>query len=225
MAPRADPAGIIVVSNGFQIPRTANCGCRQSWHNPMQWLSLPNHHHSSMQMEAEWISCHQAPSFSVTMGTASSVSCMLEAMNRELSSLIHLHIEDMEKTPLAYSAAYSNICESRRRMGPFVHQIPMSLKKMIAQSSPLGWVWGSEPTGARSSPFLQGGAWRVVPGLRMLSKVDTLTLCHQGTFSPPHASQNLHIWGTEVWPACCWINHSTPPKPLAWSSTRPRETS
>lgn len=79
-------------------------------------FSLPHHHLSSVQMEAQWISCHQAPSFSVTMGTASSVSCMLEAMNRELSSLIYLHIEDMEKAPLAYSAAYSDISESRRRI-------------------------------------------------------------------------------------------------------------
>lgn len=87
----------------------------------MQWLSLHNHHLSSVQMEAQWISCHQAPSFSVTMGTVSSVSCMLEATNRELSSLIYLHIEDMEKTPLAYSAAYSNICESRRRIGALLY--------------------------------------------------------------------------------------------------------
>lgn len=76
-------------------------GCRQwSWHFPVQWLSLANHHLSFMQMETQRVSCHQAPSFSLTMGTASSVSCMLEAVNRELSSLIHLHIEDMEKNPL-----------------------------------------------------------------------------------------------------------------------------
>lgn len=125
-----------------------NCGCRQwSWHIPVQWLSLPNCHLSFMQMETQWISCHQAPSFSLTMGTASSVSCMLEAMNRELSSLIYLHIEDMEKTSLlAYSPAYSNICETRRRIWAlFVLQISVPLNKgAIAQASLPRWVWDSE---------------------------------------------------------------------------------
>lgn len=113
----------------------------------MQWLSLPNHHLRFMQMETHWISCCQAPSFSLTMGTASSVSCMLEAMNRELSSLIYFHMEEMEKTSLlAYSAAYSNICETRRRIWAlFVLQISVPLDKgEIAQSSLLGWQRDSE---------------------------------------------------------------------------------
>ena len=125
-----------------------NCGCRQwSSHIPVQWLSLPSHHLGFVQMETQWISCHQAPSFSLTMGTASSVSCMLEAMNRELSLLIYLHIEDMEKTSLlAYPPAYSNIYEARRRIQAlFVLQISVPLDKgAIAQSSPLGWVRESE---------------------------------------------------------------------------------
>lgn len=125
-----------------------SCGCRQwSRHIPVPWLSLPNHHLRFMQMETQWVSCHQAPSFSLTMGAAASVSCMLEAMNRELSSLIYLHIEDMEKTSLlAYSPAYSQICETRRRIRAlFVLQIPVPLEKgAIAQSSILGWVWDSE---------------------------------------------------------------------------------
>lgn len=60
-------------------------------------------------METQRVSCHQAPGFSLTMGTASSVSCMLEAMNRELSSLIYLHSENMQKKTclLAYSPAHS----------------------------------------------------------------------------------------------------------------------
>ena len=66
---------------------------------------------------------------------------MLEAMNRELSLLIYLHIEDMEKTSLlAYPPAYSNIYEARRRIQAlFVLQISVPLDKgAIAQSSPLG---------------------------------------------------------------------------------------
>lgn len=143
---RADRAGITGSLTGFFRSQTQliNCGCRQwSWHILVQWLSLPSHHLSFMQMETQWISCHQAPSFSLTMGTASSVSCMLEAMNRELSSLIYLHIEDMEKTSLlAYSPAYSNICETRRRIWALcVLQTSVPLNKgAIAQSFLLGWV-------------------------------------------------------------------------------------
>lgn len=68
---------------------------------------------------------------------------MLEGMNRELSSLIYLHIEDMEKSPLlAYCAAYLNICETRRIMQAlFVLQISVPLNQgVIAPSSLLGSV-------------------------------------------------------------------------------------
>lgn len=47
--------------------------------------------------------------------------------------------------------------------------------------------------GDKSSPHLQAGGQKAAPGLRTVIKVDTLTLCHQDTFSTPHLNQHLHI--------------------------------
>lgn len=47
--------------------------------------------------------------------------------------------------------------------------------------------------GDNNSLYLQAGGKKAVPGLRMLIKMDTLTLCHQDTFSTLHPNQHLHI--------------------------------
>lgn len=47
--------------------------------------------------------------------------------------------------------------------------------------------------GDKSSPYLRAGGQKAVPGLRTLIRMDTLTLCHQDTFSTPHPNQHLHI--------------------------------
>lgn len=148
-----------------------------------------------MQMETRRASCHLAPGFSLTMGTASSVSCMLEAVNRELSSLIYLHIEDMEKNSLlAYFPAYSNICDTRRRIwGFFVLQISVPLNKGCSVL-PFGISVRVSDSKKKKTPLR---ICRLVDKRQFLLIImDTLTLCHQDTFSTPHPNQHLHIWGT-----------------------------
>lgn len=193
----------------------------------MQWLSLPSHHLSSVQMEAQWISCHQAPSFSVTMGTAASVSCMLEAMNRELSSLIYLHIEDMEKTPLAYSAAYSDISESRRRIWALLYirsQCPW-IKWLFNptcwdECEPQNQLWCQElsiPAGW----WMKGCSW-----IKSAQQGGYFDFMPSGHVLPSSCDSALAYLGHRGL-TCQLLNKSqhTPPKPLAWNSTHPRETS
>lgn len=158
------------------------------------------------------------------MGTASSVSCMLEAVNRELSSLIYLHIEDMEKNSLlAYFPAYSNICDTRRRIwGCFVLQISVPLNKGCSVQ-PFGIsvrVSDSKKKKKNTSPYLQAGGQKAVPAHHH-GYLDFMSSGHL----PHSTSESALAYLGHVGLTCQLLNklQHAPPKLLAWSSTQPQE--